>query len=123
MDKEPVLDNVFSYDKSVHSVIQRERLCNGYTNWQQGFTPRDHVDMQDRAKQRYWRIGELMLFAVGGLFSGLIAQCVAKPEPPVVNVSPAAVTVSPPAVNVTTPPVNVTIHVPEEGKNRKKGGQ
>lgn len=41
--------------KSVHFVIHEERECEAFTEWQQGFTPREHKDMLDQQKWRDWQ--------------------------------------------------------------------
>jgi hypothetical protein len=57
------------------SAICEERSCEGFTNWQQGFTPKEHREMLDRLrlqewqdKQRRedkrWRIIELVILGV-----------------------------------------------------------
>lgn len=40
---------------SVHFVIYEERECEAFTEWQQGFTPREHKDMLDQQKWRAWQ--------------------------------------------------------------------
>jgi len=44
------------YDhKPVKAEIQRERNCNLFTPWQQGFTPKEHREMLDREKMLKWQ--------------------------------------------------------------------
>jgi len=44
------------YDhKPVKFEIQRERICEYFTPWQQGFTPKEHREMLDREKMLKWQ--------------------------------------------------------------------
>jgi len=36
-------------------VIQEERECSDFTQWQQGFTPKEHQEALDRQKQLDWQ--------------------------------------------------------------------
>jgi hypothetical protein len=35
-------------DTAVFAEILRERSCDGFTEWKQGFTPKEHIEMLDR---------------------------------------------------------------------------
>ena len=36
-------------------VLHRERECDDFTTWRQGFSPKDHVESRDRNAEREWR--------------------------------------------------------------------
>ena len=56
----------------LRGVIQRERTCKKYTEWYQGFTPKEHQERLDRKWERKWRLLELGLLALmGGAFTAL----------------------------------------------------
>ncbi len=40
---------------SALNVIQKDRDCTEYTDWQQGFTPKEHREMLDREKMLKWQ--------------------------------------------------------------------
>lgn len=90
-------------------VIARERNCDGYFQWIQGFHPKEHQEMLDRKSERRWRIAEGLIFAVTGAVVGslvaLVPQWAAKPVVPVINISPPSVTVTSPPITITVPPV------------------
>lgn len=57
------------------AVITQERVCDSFTEWQQGFTPKEHREIMDRREWREWqerqrrddkrwRIIELIVFGV-----------------------------------------------------------
>jgi hypothetical protein len=59
----------------VKPILNMERECSSFVQWQQGFTPKEHQEMMDRQewrnwqeKQRkedkHWRIIELIVFGV-----------------------------------------------------------
>lgn len=62
-------------------TMQKERECNSYTKWQQGFSPKEHREMQDRQlmieleekrrnNDRKWHWIELIAIILGtGLFT------------------------------------------------------
>lgn len=66
--------------KQVYDEIQRDRECEFFTKWRQGFTPKEHQDMLDRelrikldekrrTEERRWHIVEIILIVVlSGLF-------------------------------------------------------
>ena len=41
--------------KEVYDEIQRDRECEFFTKWRQGFTPREHREMLDRQEWREWQ--------------------------------------------------------------------
>lgn len=106
-------DHIFNRAQAVKDAIRKERKCSEYTGWRQGFHPKEHREMLERAEERRWRLLEGLLFAIAGGSVALFAQWVAKPDIPVVNISP-------PTVNITTPPVNVTVQVPKPAKEPKE---
>jgi hypothetical protein len=79
--------------------------------------------MFGRAKEKRWKVIEVLIFAFSGVSTALFTQWLSKDDKPVVTMAPPIVNISPPTVNVTTPPVNVTIQGSEDVKNRKKGEQ
>ncbi len=107
------IDQVWQFDKRVLEVIDKERSCNGYIAWAQGFSPKEHQEMLDRKSERRWRFVEGLVFAIGGGVVALFSQWVATPASPVVNISP-------PAVSITTPPVNVTVQALEAQQSKSK---
>ena len=46
-----------SDSEKIRSVIQKDRPCDEFTEWHQGFTPREHQEMVDREKQLEWQAG------------------------------------------------------------------
>ena len=46
------------------AVIGLERPCKRYTEWQQGFTPKEHQEKLDRDSDRRWRLIEIALLVV-----------------------------------------------------------
>ena len=57
-------------------VIGRHRICDGFTEWLQGFTPKEHMELLDRKQWRLWqtkesrmnrntRIIEIVLLVIG----------------------------------------------------------
>ena len=70
-----------SMTKDLLSTLRKDRECNSFTKWQQGFTPKEHREMVDREKMIEWqhqerrsdikwRIVELIVLVVGaGLFT------------------------------------------------------
>jgi len=75
--------------KNILSVIRKDRPCEAFRKWQQGFTPKEHREMMDRERfeerlredkksDRRWRIIELFCLLVGsGLFT-LLGAWIAK---------------------------------------------
>lgn len=71
----------YDADKVVLMVINAEKQCDDFTEWQQGFTPKEHREMIDRKKMiqwqaeqkkqdRKWRIIEVVVLIIGaGLFT------------------------------------------------------
>ncbi len=64
------------WEPYVLKVITRERECPpkgktlGFTNYQQGFTPKEHREMLDRRWERKWRIITSIIFVIlAGLFT------------------------------------------------------
>ena len=67
--------------KDLLSTLRKDRECNCFTKWKQGFTPKEHRDIMDREKMIEWqhkerrsdvkwRIVELIvLVASAGLFT------------------------------------------------------
>lgn len=43
---------------NIEAIIHKERLCDGYTNWLRGFTPKEHFEIMDRTEWRKWQAGE-----------------------------------------------------------------
>jgi hypothetical protein len=37
------------------NILQMERDCDGFTNWKQGFTPKEHLQIIDRKKALDWQ--------------------------------------------------------------------
>ena len=73
-DLQEEFKNVPGEDKAVpggvHRVIIKERQCDAFTEWQQGFTPKEHREMIDRRWERKWRIITGLIFAaVAGAFT------------------------------------------------------
>jgi hypothetical protein len=42
---DPELTPIISLQNGIRQVIQRERTCNGFTPWMQGFHPKEHREM------------------------------------------------------------------------------
>ena len=67
--------------KKVYDEIQRDRECEFFTKWKQGFTPKEHREMMDRQfrmemeekrrkNDRKWHWIELVAIVLGtGLFT------------------------------------------------------
>ena len=67
--------------KEVYDEIQRDRECKFFTEWRQGFTPKEHQEMLDRElmmkrdearrkEEKRWHIVEIILIVVlSGLFT------------------------------------------------------
>jgi hypothetical protein len=63
------------------ATLQKERECNQFVKWQQGFSPKEHREMIDREKQdkleaeirasnKRWHIAEIiMIIILTGLFT------------------------------------------------------
>lgn len=72
----------YDADKVVLMVIKTERPCDKFTEWQQGFTPKEHREMLDREAMlkwqtqredddKKWRSGqEWRLVVIGGIIAG-----------------------------------------------------
>lgn len=45
-----------SLGEKIRSVIQRDRVCEYFTVWRQGFTPREHQEMLDRERMKGWEM-------------------------------------------------------------------
>ena len=45
-------------------VIHADQSCNQFTEWRQGFSPKEHREMIDRRWERKWRIIEMALIGV-----------------------------------------------------------
>jgi hypothetical protein len=55
--------------KEVKAIIQEENDCKEFTDWQQGFTPKEHREMMAREEMRRWYSGQQWkLVAVAGVF-------------------------------------------------------
>src|SRR6266404_7521708 len=39
-------------------VLQKERECNNFAPWIQGFTPKEHKEMLDAKEMREWQAGQ-----------------------------------------------------------------
>jgi hypothetical protein len=44
-----------THTKAIKLEIQRERDCDLFTTWQQGFTPKEHREMLDRKEMLKWQ--------------------------------------------------------------------
>lgn len=40
----------------VKQVLNTERVCESFRDWQQGFTPKEHREMMDREKMQKWQM-------------------------------------------------------------------
>jgi hypothetical protein len=107
------IDQVWQFNKRILEVVDKERSCNGYKAWIQGFSPKEHQEILDKKSERRWQVVHGLLFTIAGGIVALFSQWVAKPSVPVVNISP-------PAVNITTPPVNVTVRAPDTQQSKLK---
>jgi hypothetical protein len=48
MQESETFEVLFNYANAVSETISKERNCDGYTKWIQGFHPREHYEMLDR---------------------------------------------------------------------------
>lgn len=54
----------------IKRIINQEINCKGFTEWKQGFTPKEHREMLDRQWERRWHIIVGVLFVIlAGLFT------------------------------------------------------
>lgn len=44
--------------KDILTIIKRDILCDGFTKWYQGFTPKEHMEMKDSEEWRKWQVEE-----------------------------------------------------------------
>jgi hypothetical protein len=59
-------------------VLQKERLCESFTKWHQGFSPKEHREMMDREEWRKWQASQnWKLVIVAGVFALLGAAITA----------------------------------------------
>lgn len=50
--------------------FNRERSCESFVGWQQGSTPKEHMEMKDREEERKWRSRQdWKLIVVAGIFT------------------------------------------------------
>jgi len=57
----------------IKSAINEERECGSFTQWQQGFTPKEHREMIDRKWEKKWHWIEIgIIIVVTALFNYLI---------------------------------------------------
>lgn len=71
------------------AIINKERRCSGFVEWQQGFTPKEHREILDRQEQRdwqerqrrderKWRIAELVLLIIGAGVFTIVGAVISK---------------------------------------------
>lgn len=88
--KELIIEN-YDADKVVLMVIGKERHCEAFIEWQQGFTPKEHREMTDRKymieledkrrkNDRKWHWIELTAIIVGTGFFTLLGAWIASPK-------------------------------------------
>jgi hypothetical protein len=53
------------------TIIHKERQCNSFVQWHQGFTPKEHRQMIDAARERKLHLIELIVFVVVTLIAGI----------------------------------------------------
>lgn len=70
--------------QNVLDVINRERPCKSYVEWQQGYSPKEHGEMIDRKWEKKWHWIELIaIIILTGLFSWFIDWISRSPIPPI----------------------------------------
>jgi hypothetical protein len=42
--------------KDLLSTLRKDRECSSFTDWQQGFTPKEHREMMDREGMKKWQM-------------------------------------------------------------------
>ena len=79
-------DNPF---EEVKAMIQKDIDCKEFTTWQQGFTPKEHREMQSikeqrewqekqRKSDRCWRFWEILAFIIAGAVTAFIASLIGR---------------------------------------------
>lgn len=79
-------DNPF---EEVKTIIKSNNDCKGFTDWQQGFTPKEHREMLDRQELRNWqekqrkndrwfRFWEILAFILAGAVVAFIAAWIER---------------------------------------------
>ena len=82
-------------------VLQRERVCDGWCRWNQGFSPKEHKEMllnlegrilesRERQRDRWWLVGATLAGAAVGFIAAIGAAALTilytqkeeKPTPP-----------------------------------------
>jgi hypothetical protein len=43
------------YPEALKHILQKDRLCKAFIEWQQGFSPREHFEMKQLTEQREWQ--------------------------------------------------------------------
>lgn len=67
--------------EDILSVIQEDRLCDDFTEWVQGLTPKEHYEMREMTEQQKWRADEsrknrrLRIYEIVAL--AFVAPCIA----------------------------------------------
>jgi hypothetical protein len=52
----PLLEETCAFDpRNPLSVIQKDRKCESFCQWQQGYTPKEHREMLSIKEEREWR--------------------------------------------------------------------
>lgn len=44
------------WEGDVKQVLNRERVCEDFINWQQGFSPKEHREMVERKRMQEWEM-------------------------------------------------------------------
>lgn len=58
------------FTKKIRGVITKERTCGRFTDWQQGLTPKEHMEMLDRKTMlEYQAKQQSYLVKVAGIFA------------------------------------------------------
>ena len=60
------------------SLILTQRDCNGFTDWQQGFTPKEHQESLDQNKVESRQKLHLTLIIIGGGFFTVIGALISQ---------------------------------------------
>lgn len=59
-----------NYEDAVKEIINKERSCKQFIDWERGFTPKEHREMRDRAAEKKWRVLEVAIIVLGNILAG-----------------------------------------------------
>lgn len=61
----------------IFRIVHKERYCNDFTKWVQGFTPKEHYEMTDREKWREWQRSDRKWHIIGACAQAFIIAALA----------------------------------------------